>query len=177
MQKENKAPNFKWLAVTLLIATGVFVLFVVAHSETKPAKAPDFVLKDLHGNQVKLSNYKGKVVLVNFWATWCPPCRAEIPDFISVYEKYKGRGFTILGISVDNTSTPGGQKMVSNFVAKAGITYPVLLSNNTVANDFGGVYAIPASFLIDGKGNIIKKYIGLLEKQRLEADLLPLLKG
>lgn len=167
----------KWSTALAL----VFFIFSQAYSspdsKTKSAKAADFSLKDLQGHTVKLSHFKGQVILVNFWTTWCPPCRAEIPDFIATYEKYKKKGFTVIGISLDDATTSANKRQLVEFIKKAGVTYPILIGNRAVCNDYGGVYAIPTSFLIDSKGNIVKKYIGILKGETLEKDLLPLLKN
>lgn len=160
--------------VFILLVSGQ--LYASPDSAAKPIKAADFSLKDLDGRMVRLSHFKGKVVLVNFWATGCPACRAEIPDFIAMHKKYKSKGFEIISISLDDATTSVGKKILADFVKKAGITYPVLIGNNAVCKDYGGIYYIPASFLVDSKGNIIKRYIGELKMDVLEKDTLPLLK-
>ncbi len=167
----------KWF-ITLALVVFIFSQpYPSSGSEAKPVKAPDFSLKDLQGHTIKLSQFKGKVVLVNFWATWCSPCRAEIPDLIAIHEKYKGKGFTVIGISLDGAATLAAKNILEEFIKKAAVTYPVLLGDNAVSNDYGGIYAIPASFLIDSRGDIAKKYTGIVRMDTLEKDLLPLLKN
>ncbi|MBM3269844.1 MAG: TlpA family protein disulfide reductase [Candidatus Sericytochromatia bacterium] len=125
-------------------------------------KAPDFALKDLQGKTVKLSQFKGKVVMVNFWATWCPPCIHEMPSLESLYNANKKKGFVVLGISLDDEP----QKEVPQFLAKfkkdkgVKITYPLLVGDEKVGDSYGGIRGIPTTFLVDRKGNIAKKYIG-----------------
>lgn len=112
--------------------------------------APDFELQTLDGEVISLSDLRGEVVLVNFWATWCPPCRAEMPGFQRVYEAKRDRGFTILGLSTD----VGGRRAVDAFLAEHGITYPVAMAPSKVVRDFGGSNMLPTSYLIDRQGRI-----------------------
>jgi peroxiredoxin len=112
--------------------------------------APDFVLQTLSGEAVTLADLRGEVVLVNFWATWCPPCRAEMPGFQRVYEAKRERGFTILGLSTDI----GGRGPVDAFLDERGITYPVAMASAGVIRDFGGANMLPTSYLIDRQGRI-----------------------
>ncbi len=105
---------------------------------------------------VKLSDFKGKVVIVDFWATWCPPCRAEIPDFIALQDKYGKQGLVIVGISVDQ----GGAPVVASFAEKTKINYQLVLADDNVAQDYGVSEGIPTTFVIDRKGNIIAKHLG-----------------
>ncbi len=125
-------------------------------------KAPDFALKDMGGKAVKLSDYKGKVVLVNFWATWCPPCKAEMPDLVKVYELYKKKGFVVLGISLDDEPTKAVPEFLTDFRKDTGVkvTYPILVGDEHIADSYGGIRGIPTTFLIDRKGIVRKKYVG-----------------
>jgi thiol-disulfide isomerase/thioredoxin len=168
--------SVRWFVALVFILLVSGQLYTSSDSEAKSTRAADFSLKDLDGRMIKLSHFKGKVVLVNFWATGCPACRAEIPDFIAMHKKYKSKGLEIISISLDDTTTSAGKKMLAEFIKRAGITYPVLIGNNTVCKDYGGIYYIPASFLVDSKGNIIKRYIGELKMDVLEKDMSPLLK-
>ncbi len=112
--------------------------------------APDFELTTLHGDRIASADLRGKVVLVNFWATWCPPCRLEMPGFQSVYNDKKGEGFALVGVSVDR----GGSAGVESYLAEHHISYPVAMAPGGIENAFGGVYMLPSSFLIDRHGRI-----------------------
>jgi len=130
-------------------------------------KAPDFTLKDLNGNDVKLSDYDGKLVFVNFWATWCPPCRAEIPGFIKMYDQYKDQGLEILGISTDRE----GKSVVQPFVDKNKVNYPILLFNMDVINAYGGITGIPTTFIVNQKGEIVNKFVGFPGDAAFEKEI------
>jgi thiol-disulfide isomerase/thioredoxin len=135
-------------------------------------KAPDFTLVNLAGKNVTLSDYKGKVVIVDFWATWCGPCRAGIPDLISLQNEYKDK-IVVIGISVDQENTKSG---VPDFVTKMGINYPIVYFNDQVVSDFGGISAIPTTFIIDQQGSIVKKIVGLYPKSEYETRVKELIK-
>jgi cytochrome c biogenesis protein CcmG/thiol:disulfide interchange protein DsbE len=136
------------------------------------SKAPDFTLKkSTDGKPFKLSDLKGKVRLVDFWATWCPPCREEIPGFIELQKKYQSKGLEILGVSVDR----GGPAVVNAFSKEHGINYTSLMSEQSVESAFGGIRSIPSTFLIDREGNIVKKYLGARPIEEFEADIKSLL--
>ena len=137
------------------------------------SKAPDFTLAGIDGKNISLSDYKGKVVIIDFWATWCPPCRRGIPDLIDLQKQYKDQ-ISVIGISLDQENTKAG---VPDFVTRMGINYPIVYYNDKVINDYGGVSAIPTTFIIDKNGNIINKMVGLYPKSEIEKQLLELLKG
>jgi len=134
-------------------------------------EAPDFELQTLDGEPISLSGLEGQVVLVNFWATWCPPCRAEMPGFQRVYEANRERGFTIVGLSTD----VGGTGPVRDFLVEYGITYPVAMANASVVRDFGGSNMLPTSYLIDREGRIrhtVKGYFAEAALSRAVANLI-----
>ena len=146
-----------------------------AGSALKPSKerraAPDFSLKDTDGRTVRLSEYKGKVVLLNFWATWCSPCRAEIPWFIDFEQQHKNRGFAVLGVAMDED----GWQVVKPFIAELRVNYRTLMGDDSVAQLYGGVENLPTSFMIDRDGKIAAVHVGLVNKSDYENDIQQLL--
>ena len=138
-----------------------------------PRQAPDFELKDINGVTHKLSDYKGKVVVLNFWATWCPPCKKEIPDFIELQKQYEAQGVQFIGIAMDDE----GLDKVKPWVASHNVQYPILipdLPDKKVASNFGEMSSIPVTYFIDRKGMIRQTYIGMRTRPVFEKDLLPL---
>lgn len=134
-----------------------------ARTSARPGTiAPDFTLQDLHGRDVTLSQLRGKVVLLEFWATWCPPCRATVPELVALQGKFKGRGFTVLGISVDDEDGHLRAEL-SEFSGKFHINYPVLVGSEAVERDYK-VWSIPQSFLIDKNGKIRDSYSGYIDQ-------------
>jgi peroxiredoxin len=133
--------------------------------------APDFILKDSKEAQIKLSDYKGKVVLLNFWATWCGPCKAEIPWFVEFESKYKGSGFAVLGVSMDDD----GWKAVRPFLEEAKMNYTVMLGDEATASKFGGIDSLPQTFLIDRQGRIAAKQMGLTRQTTYQEEMVELL--
>jgi peroxiredoxin len=134
-------------------------------------KAPDFTRPALDGDAVQLSRYAGRVVLLDFWATWCGPCRAEIPHLKRVREAYAGRGFEVIGVSLDDA----GPEAVRAFVAREAIPYPVVLGDLELAELYGGIEVIPTAFLIDREGRIVERFIGYKAESALRARIEPLL--
>jgi len=134
-------------------------------------KMPDFVLPNLEGEMIPSSDLSGKVVLIDFWATWCPPCRLEVPHLIELHDSYKSQGFEILGIALDNQ----GAEVVEPFVRENGITYPIVIGNPEVVMAFGGLTGIPTAIMVDRSGNMVKKYVGYTEKAVFEEDIKRLL--
>jgi peroxiredoxin len=146
---------------------------VVAASSASGKPAPEFKVKDLDGKEVALADYKGKVVFVNFWATWCDPCRIEIPWLIDMQAKYGSRGFTVVGVAMDEE----GKSAVAPFIAKERfdvngqqlpMSYPIWLGTDEVADKFGGILGYPTSFLISRDGKVVAKFQGLKSSDELE---------
>jgi peroxiredoxin len=134
-------------------------------------KAPEFALKDADGRTVRLSDFRGKVVLLNFWATWCPPCKLEIPWFIEFERKHKDQGFAVIGVSLDED----GWNSVKPFTSDLGINYRILLGDDSIAQLYGGIDSLPTTFLIDREGRIAAVHVGLVNKAKYEKDLQELL--
>jgi cytochrome c biogenesis protein CcmG/thiol:disulfide interchange protein DsbE len=139
--------------------------------EAKRQPAPDFMLKDSNAQNVRLSAYKGKVVLVNFWETWCAPCRIEIPWFIEFERQYKDRGFAILGVALDSD----GWSVVRPYMQEKRINYRIVLGNDQVAQLYGGVEALPTTFVVDRIGRIAATHVGLIGKKEYESQIEQLL--
>jgi peroxiredoxin len=133
--------------------------------------AADFTLKDENGATVKLVDYRGKVVLLNFWATWCGPCGVEIPWFVEFEQKYKSQGFAVLGVSMDED----GWSAVKPYVAERKINYRVLLGNDSLAQFYGGLDSLPTSFMIDKDGKVASTRIGLVSKNEYVNEIQCLL--
>ncbi len=144
---------------------------VKADKDRKPA--PDFALKDVDGKVVHLADYKGKVVLLDFWATWCSPCKVEIPWFMEMQRKNKDKGFEVLGIAMDDE----GWEAVKPFVADLGVNYRIVIGTDTTAEQYGGVDALPTTFLIDRTGKIAAVHVGLTSKKDFEDGVQELLKA
>lgn len=140
-------------------------------AEADRKSAPDFALKDENGATVHLSDYKGKVVLLNFWATWCGPCRIEIPWFLQFEREYKDRGFAVLGISMDDD----GWESVKPYIAEEKINYRILLGNDSVGDLYGGVDALPTTFLIDRSGRVAAIHRGLVSRSTYQDEISHLL--
>lgn len=171
--------------VILLIIIFVIFLFIPGKNYTSSTKvvdnsnlsgvnnnqsenlAPNFTLLDTEGNNVSLSDYKGKVVIINFWTTWCGPCRYEIPDLVQLYEKYN-QDLIVLGISLDYD----GPAVVPQFEERiGGVNYPLLYGNNNISNLYGGVTGVPTTFIIDRNMQVFKKYLGYRSPEVIEKDI------
>jgi len=134
-------------------------------------KAPDFSLQSINGKTIRLSDYNNKVVILNFFATWCPPCREEIPDFIELVNTTDKERFVIIGISIEK----GDESAVKKFAADRKINYPILVDDGFVSKTYGPINSIPTTFIIDKKGNITEKIIGSRTKREFEDKIRPLL--
>jgi cytochrome c biogenesis protein CcmG, thiol:disulfide interchange protein DsbE len=132
--------------------------------------APDFSLPQLNGATLQLSAYRGKIVLLDFWATWCEPCRQEIPHFVDLQNKYGAQGFQIIGVSMDD-----GPEPVQAFSRQYKMNYPVILGNAKIGDLYGGVLGLPIAFLIDGDGRIRVRHIGATDPAVIEKEIVGLL--
>lgn len=126
----------------------------------------DFTLTDMNGEKVDLRQYEGKPVLLNFWATWCGPCKFEIPAFVALQDKYRDEGFTVLGVSVDDPAPA-----LRSFAAEYKMNYPVLMADDAIQEAYGPIFAIPVSFFIKKDGMICKKHFGPATKEQFEEDV------
>jgi thiol-disulfide isomerase/thioredoxin len=148
----------------------------VATAISAPVPAPDVTLKDLDGKDLSLAQYKGKVVLVNFWATWCEPCQVEIPWLIEIQQKYAAKGFTVLGIAMDED----GARVVTPWVqkerfdvngSKSQMNYPIVIGNDAAADKFGGLLGYPTSLLVTREGKIVKRITGLISYDEITKSI------
>ena len=144
---------------------------VKSEGERKPA--PDFTLKDADGKPVKLSDYRGKVVLLNFWATWCGPCKIEIPWFMEFEQQYKDKNFAVLGVSLDED----GWESVKPYISAKKINYRVVIGTEQVAQLYGDVDSLPTTFMIDREGRVAAVHVGLVSKGDYTRDILNLLEA
>ena len=169
----NLSRKFRISVIILLPVFLVILIYLISgNSNNNDDKGLDFVFNDLNDKPVRLSDFRGKVVLVDIWATWCPPCRIEIPGFINLYKKYKDKGLEIVGIATDQL----GKTVVKPFVEEFKINYPIVIGDsNEVMKIFGPIRGIPTTFLIDEKGIIMNKYIGYRAEEVFEKDIKILL--
>lgn len=158
-----------FVALAFGIVWESYAISDVNKSRSTLQEAPNFDLLDLDGKMVGLQDYSGKIRIIDFWATWCPPCRAEIPHFNSLTQKYPD--VVIIGISLDQ----GGVQTVKNFAKEFNIQYPILLGNIETVQAFGNIQSIPTTFVVDQNGFIIKKYVGYKPESVFEADIQKLL--
>jgi peroxiredoxin len=156
-----------------MLATGKYLDRARKHGPVKlvgnvqNVPAPDFELSSLDGRRVKLSDYRGQAVLLNFWATWCPPCKIEMPWFVDIQKQYGKDGLVVLGVAMDDTE----EAKIAEFAHEMGVNYPVLLGTDQVSDDYGDVQSLPTTFYIDRNGNIVTKSVGLLGRAEIEDDV------
>jgi thiol-disulfide isomerase/thioredoxin len=164
------------LVVVAIIAAGM--LFFGFHMARRPGPeapailskstpAPDFTLESLDGQNMRLSDFRGKAVLLNFWATWCGPCKIEMPWFVDLQKEYGPQGLQIVGVAMDDSS----KEDIAKFAKEMGVNYPVLLGKEAVGDEYGGVPALPETFFIGRDGKIVDKIIGLKGKGEIEDSI------
>ncbi len=169
--------------LALLVVVGLYFInrYWIAPATTRQAQAkgnsnhppaPDFTLTDIFGNKLSLADYKGKVVMLDFWATWCGPCRIEIPGFVELQNHYRDRGFAIIGISLDDSPEP-----VLEFYRQFRMNYPVAIGNDTLGALYGGILGMPTTFLIGRDGRIYSKHVGATNVGVFEEEVKALLAG
>ncbi len=167
------------VAVALLLGAGLYIANqrLVVSLSTRHAQAagdrplaPNFSLTDLSGQPLNLQDYRGKVVLLDFWATWCGPCRIEIPEFVELQKRYRDQGFSVIGISMDDTVDP-----VKEFYQQYKMDYPVAMGDAKLAELYGGVLGLPTTMVIGRDGRIYAKHVGLTDVSVFEAEIKELL--
>jgi len=155
----------------IMLMLGMFLIGACSNSGAMEAgnKAVEFTLNDINGNRVTLADYSGKVVILDFFADWCPPCRQEVPDFIDLEKQYGDKGFSMIGVAlVDRNAAKA-------FSDKMGVNYPILIDDGNVSAAYGPISSIPTTFVIDKEGKIAKVYIGYRSKDVFEKDIKELL--
>lgn len=181
-QAKKLSSVYLWAAAGIVLLAATYFIFGKNETQATPTAtryalppaevsgvAPGFSLADMNGRQVSLSDFRGKVVILDFWATWCPHCRREIPDFIKLQSEYGSKGVQIVGIALDQP------EKVRAFVQDNGMNYPVLLGTDEVSSRYGGVESIPTTFIIDKAGRIAAKYEGFRSKETFESQIKQLL--
>ncbi len=139
--------------------------------------APQFSLEDVTGKKVSLASYKGKAVMINFWATWCAPCKIETPWLIELRNQYAAQGFEIIGVSTDDIDRGDPQKLgdekkeIAHFVEQLKMPYPVLIDGDLISQPYGGLDSLPTSFYVDRQGNVVAAQLGLTSKDEIEANI------
>lgn len=150
----------------------VLMMVVLAGPAAAAKMMPAFSGKNVNDqSKFDSASLRGKVVLVNFWATWCPPCRKEIPSLVKLQEKYRDKGLVVVGVSMDE----GGSKLVAKFIEKQKVNYPVILGDADLARGFGGVIGVPASFLVNRNGELVRRYDGFVTENELREEIERLL--
>lgn len=164
--------RMKVIHIACLVCTIVLTQALTVSAVGSADRMPEFSLPSaLDGNQVTSDDFKGKALLITFFATWCPPCRQEVPSLIKLHEKYTGRGFSVIGLSMDER----GPKVVVRLIEKEKINYPILMSDSKTEKGFGGISGIPTSFLVNREGEVVKRYPGYVPYAMLEKDIQSIL--
>jgi len=154
-----------------LIVIALALFTSCSHQKEAGSTKLNFVLQDTNGNSVSLTDFRGKVLILDFWDTWCPPCKMEIPGFINLYSHYRDQPFQMIGIALGRK----GVGAVKEYMKEKGMNYPVLLANNEILRGYGCCRGIPTTYVLDKKGNIYKTYVGYREESVFEEDIRTLL--
>jgi len=182
MSSDGSLTNMKAIKITSLItvaAMAAYVALLGSRATGEPSDtftddgkaAPAWTLTDVSGKVIHSDDLKGKVVVLDFWATWCGPCRIEIPGFIALQKQYRDLGLTVIGASVDE----GGAAVVKKFADQLGVNYPVGVADDSIQAAFGGIVGLPTTFIIDRQGRFVSKHLGLTDQSEFDAELKPLL--
>jgi thiol-disulfide isomerase/thioredoxin len=163
------------LVAAIALGGGITAARFLSHLEkTRPSPLPDFSLPDLSGVQHNIYEWQGKILVINFWATWCPPCRKEIPEFIALQEQYSNKGVQFIGIAIDE------QEAVHHYLSSTKINYPVLMGEDTgvgLAHQLGNIIdAVPFTIVVDQHGQIIYRQPGEFSKEQILKIILPLMR-
>jgi peroxiredoxin len=154
--------------------SGTSLVSELTSVSVRPDRAPNFSWKDQSGTTIDFDTYRGKATLVNFWATWCVPCKRELPDLVALSKELSGKNVKILGISTDRGS--GVVEEVSTFVREQGIPYQNVIANEEIEEAFGNIRMIPTTFLIDGDGKIVQTFVGARSKEFFTQAITAVLK-
>ena len=158
----------RWIAST---ATALMIGAAVATAEAGDMAAPAFTVKTVEGKTLKLSDLRNKPVIVDFWATWCGPCRASMPDLNDMQARYASKGLTVIGMSVDET----GPAPVKRFASQLGVRFTVAMANDEVLDAYGPIRSIPTTFFINRKGEIVRRVIGRIDPETMNSYVLEIL--
>jgi len=158
-----KPPILAVISIAVLLAA-----YTSPAAEPKPV-APNWLLSDINGKPISLADFKGKVVILDFWATWCPPCRKEIPGLVTLQRKYQDKGLVIIGVSLDQQ----GPSVVKPFMRELGMNYRVAMGDEKIVSDYGGIEAIPTTFIIDRQGKVVTVHQGFTDNATFEAEIRP----
>jgi peroxiredoxin len=174
---KKKSMTYAWVILAVVVAVAGYYIFGRNESRARTAlqpmlpsgevtgAAPAFTLTDLSGKPVSLADFHGKVVVLDFWATWCPPCRREIPDFIDLQKEYGPQGVQVVGIALDEPDK------VQAFARQNGMNYPVLLGSDEISLRYGGIEGIPTTFIIDKSGKIVNRFEGFRPRNVFETEI------